>query len=88
MNGDAFDSAPQSKKNLRVYLVNPPTGDNPWRTKQDYLDDQKRMLWAFRMTIAASIAAIISSLAVITPVALEMKKRFKVKQSYSQERKN
>jgi hypothetical protein len=85
MNDYAFDSAPQSKKNLLVYLVNPPTGDNPWRTKQDYLDDQKRMLWAFRMTIAASLAAIVSALTAITLVALELKKRSEVKQSYSQE---
>jgi hypothetical protein len=43
------------------------------------------MLWAFRMTIAASLAAIVSALTAITLVALELKKRSEVKQSYSQE---
>jgi hypothetical protein len=26
---------------VKVYLVNPPS-ENPWRTRQDYLDDQRR----------------------------------------------
>jgi hypothetical protein len=85
MDDAAFDSAPQSKKNFRVYLVNPPTGDNPWRTKQDYLADQRRMLWAFRMTIAASIAAIVSALAAVVLVATELKARSAEKQPIPKE---
>jgi len=53
MNGD--------KNNLRVTLINPPI-DNPWATRQDYLDDQKRITTAQRWTIAAAMAAIISSI--------------------------
>jgi len=79
MDDSSFNSAPQSKKNLRVELMNPPSGDNPWRTKQDYLDDQKKMLWAFRMTIAASLAAIVSALAAVVLVAIELKARSEAK---------
>ena len=42
MDDAAFDSAPQSKKNLRVYLINPPY-ENPWRTQGDYIEEQKQM---------------------------------------------
>jgi len=85
MDDAAFDSAPQSKKNFRVHLVNLPSGDNPWRTKQDYLDDQKKMLWSFRMTIAASLSAIVSALATIALVSIEMKSPAKKKQPIQQE---
>ncbi|MCX8493890.1 MAG: hypothetical protein ORN23_06635 [Chthoniobacterales bacterium] len=79
MDNAAFDSAPQSKKNFRVHLVNLPSGDNPWRTKQDYLDDQKKMLWSFRMTIVAAISAIVSALSAIALVTIELKSPSKEK---------
>lgn len=60
------------KKNevVRVELVNPPTPD-PWRTKADYLDDQRRQhklylvsmlsMWISLLgVIATSIVAIIT----------------------------
>ena len=71
---EAFDEAPRGKKNLRVDLVVQPSGDNPWRTKQDYLDDQRKMLWAFRMTIAASLAAVVSALAAVTLAIFQLLK--------------
>jgi len=74
MSDTAFDSAPQSKKNLRVYLVNPPSGDDPWRTRQDYIDDQSRnqeifrmmqesqrkMSWSFRLNLFPALIAVLS----------------------------
>jgi len=37
----ALDDLPNGKANLRVHLVVPQTGDNPWRTKDDYIQEQK-----------------------------------------------
>jgi prenyltransferase beta subunit len=34
-----IDETATGKGNLRVHLVIPPTGDNPWRTQQDYIED-------------------------------------------------
>lgn len=38
----AFEPAADGKKkSLRVYVINPPTGDNPWRTLGDYNEEQR-----------------------------------------------
>ena len=29
---------------LRVHLVPPPSGDNPWRTKEEYREEREKML--------------------------------------------
>ncbi len=68
MDDTEFDDAPGNKKNLRVFLVNPPSGDNPWRTQGDYQDDQRRLLSAYRWTIASATAAIISALCALAAV--------------------
>ncbi len=56
----AFDSDMSGKKrNLRVYLINPPIQD-PWRTRGDYILEQKRETTRFFMTIITLIIAVIS----------------------------
>lgn len=42
MDEKCFSEGTDGKKSLRVHLINPPI-DEPWRTKQDYLDDRKSM---------------------------------------------
>ena len=70
MDEAAFDTAPGNKKNLRVLLVVPPTGDNPWRTRQDYEDDQRRMLSLYRWTMVSVAAACLSAGAAIGALAV------------------
>ncbi len=42
MDDSVFEQAVNGKKkSLRVYLINPPAGDDPWRTKGDYRQEQK-----------------------------------------------
>lgn len=42
MDDSAFETGDGGKKkSLRVYLINPPGGDNPWRTQGDYQQEQK-----------------------------------------------
>lgn len=48
----------------KVYLVNPPTED-PWRTRQEYMDEQNQSKWQFRLTLAALVFSIIASLAAV-----------------------
>jgi len=55
-------------KSLNVHIVNPPV-ENPWATRQDYLDDQKRITTAQRWTIASSLTAIITALCTVVMVA-------------------
>jgi hypothetical protein len=57
----AFDSNMSGqKRNLRVYLINPPI-ENPWRTQGDYMLEQKRETKRFWITISTLIIAIIST---------------------------
>ena len=48
---------------LRVGLVPMPTGDNPWRTRGEYIREQRRDTWRFWITIASLIVSIVSVLA-------------------------
>ena len=45
---------------LKVELIPMPASDNPWRTKADYLAEQKRDTIRYRITIASLIISIIS----------------------------
>jgi hypothetical protein len=45
MDDKAFESGSSGQKSLRVVLVNPPIPE-PWRTRQDYLDDRQAMVEA------------------------------------------
>ncbi|MCF8146255.1 MAG: hypothetical protein K9N21_20300 [Deltaproteobacteria bacterium] len=78
MDDSAFETDMSGKKkSLRVYLINPPTGDNPWRTLGDYQQEQKeardrhamfqeqhRILQkSFRANIIAVTAAVVAALA-------------------------
>ena len=47
---------------VKVFLVNPPS-ENPWRTRQDYLDDQRREKIQFRITIATIAFSFLSVVA-------------------------
>jgi hypothetical protein len=53
-----IDSGPKAR--LRVELIPMPSGDNPWRTGDDYQREQKRDTIRFWLTIASLIVAIIS----------------------------
>jgi hypothetical protein len=46
---------------VRVELINPPIQD-PWRTRQDYIDDQKR---SRRLALVAIISILFSALATL-----------------------
>jgi hypothetical protein len=63
----------ETKEPLKVYLVNSPS-ENPWRTRQDYLDDQRRAAFQFRLTVAATILSLVSVVATAI-VAIESLKR-------------
>ncbi len=63
----------EKKEPLKVYLVNP-SGENPWRTQQDYLEDQRRAKFHFRLAIAATIISVASVVATAI-VAIESLKR-------------
>jgi len=39
MDDKAFESGTNGQKSLRVFLINPPISE-PWRTRQDYIDDR------------------------------------------------
>ncbi|MEI7535422.1 MAG: hypothetical protein WCK57_13725 [Verrucomicrobiae bacterium] len=58
---------------IKVFLVNPPS-ENPWRTRQDYLDNQRRERIQFRVTIASLVISILSVFATAI-VAIESLKR-------------
>jgi hypothetical protein len=78
MDDSAFEPGNGGKKtSLRVYLINPPAGDNPWRTLGDYQEEQKearerhamfqeqhRLLQkSFRANMIAVAAALLAALA-------------------------
>ena len=48
---------------LRVELVPMPAGENPRRTRQEYIDEQRRDTCRFWLTIASLIVSIISTAA-------------------------
>ena len=74
-----IDELENGKANLRVHLVVPPTGDNPWRTKNDYDQEQKEarerhsmfqeqhklLTRSARLNIVAVTAAVLSAFAAI-----------------------
>ena len=48
----------------KIYQVNPLI-ENPWRTRQDYIDEQNQAKKQFRLTITALVFSIIASLAAV-----------------------
>lgn len=58
---------------VKVSLVNPPIAD-PWRTHQDYLEEQRRDKIQFRITIAAIVLSFLSVVATAI-IAIESLKR-------------
>jgi hypothetical protein len=78
MDDSAFETGNGGKKkSLRVYLINPPAGDNPWRTLGDYQQEQKEardrhamfqeqhslLQKSFRANMIAVAAAVLAALA-------------------------
>ena len=55
---------------LKVELVPMPAGENPWRTRADYLIEQRRDAVRFYITIAAMIISIFS-IAMTAWIAIE-----------------
>jgi hypothetical protein len=49
---------------IKVELLNPPIQD-PWRTRSEYIEEQKQQKWQFRLTICALAFSIIASLAAV-----------------------
>lgn len=54
----------EKQKPILVELLNPPIED-PWRTRGDYIEDQRRQSWQFRLTIAALLVSIIASVSAV-----------------------
>lgn len=52
MDDELLESGDRGKKSLRVYLINPPL-DEPWRTRQNYIDDRNQMEESFRRSAEA-----------------------------------
>lgn len=67
----------QNNDITKVYLVNPPIED-PWRTRQEYIDEQNQAKWQFRLTIAALVFSIIASLAAVASAYAAIKALEKV----------
>ena len=53
----------QKNEPVRVEIVNPTPQQDPWRTRGDYLEEQRQQRWQFRLTIAALLVSIIASAA-------------------------
>jgi hypothetical protein len=63
-----IDRLPLTKNGaLKVELILMPSGDNPWRTRADYISEQRRDTVRFRITIATLI---VSSLSVASTAAV------------------
>lgn len=88
MDDSAFESGDGGKKkSLRVYLINPPAGDNPWRNLGDYQEEQKearerhamfqeqhRLLQkSFRANMVAVAAALLAAFATCALVYFSFK---------------
>jgi hypothetical protein len=54
----------EQQKPILVELLNPPIED-PWRTRGDYIEDQRRQSWQFRLTVAALVVSIIASVSAV-----------------------
>jgi len=61
-------------KSLNVNIINPPI-EKPWATRQDYLDDQKRINTAQRWTICAALAAIITALCSVVAIGWDINQK-------------
>ena len=49
------------EKRLRVHLVPMPSGDNPWRTRADYKNEQKRDTVRFYIIIVSFVVSVIAA---------------------------
>lgn len=59
----SLERAIDDENRLRVHLVPMVSGDNPWRTKQDYKREEKREAQRFWLTIGTLIVSLIGSAA-------------------------
>lgn len=59
----SLERAIDDENRLRVHLVPMVSGDNPWRTKQDYNREEKREAQRFWLTIGTLIVSLIGSVA-------------------------
>ncbi len=61
LNRVQVDGLPLTKNGgLRVELVPMPATENPWRTREDYISEQRRDAVRFYITVATLIVSIIS----------------------------
>jgi len=51
------------EKPVKVEIVNPPSGDNPWHTKAAYLEDRRQDRNRYRWNVAVALASIVSTVA-------------------------
>lgn len=49
---------------LKVELTNPPIQD-PWRTRAEYIEEQRQQKWQFRFTICALLVSIVASVSAV-----------------------
>ena len=62
-NSKKIEKVITSDGRVRVELVPMPSGDNPWRTRQEYIDEQKRDSQRFYITIGTMIVTLLGVIA-------------------------
>jgi len=68
------------QRRLRVHLVPMPSGDNPWRTREEYLNDQKRDTARFYIIIGSFILSVIAATLSWVQMAEARKERIKAQE--------
>lgn len=58
---------------LRVELIPMPAGDNPWRMRADYIQEQRRDTFRFFLTIASLVNLVLQGVAVLKSFAMNGK---------------
>jgi hypothetical protein len=88
---EAFDEAPRGKKNLRVDLVVQPSGPDPWRTREEYIQDRasaadaelraidahRAALWVGKWTVIAAWVSVIALIATIVTTGIQVRQLFR-----------
>lgn len=81
-----IDNLPLTEdRRLRVELVPLPSGNDPWRTREDYLREQRRDSVRFLITIATLVLSMIGVAATATVAIVEVRRVSEMSRTYSQD---
>jgi hypothetical protein len=61
MDEKAYETGSNGQKSVRVFLINPPTGDAPWATRAEWEAQKTSARRLAVLSMLAAIAAIVSS---------------------------